>query len=392
MQALTVLKNWLYRHPQLLFFASKYSPTIILARPIILLLARLFISRPEKCSVLHISYMIHVPWHMTRILRKYGVHADYLALGTGGPTWDKADYTYKSLIIPFVRPLRELWLFWTLLTRYKAIHFHFGMTPSYDAWEAPALHALGRRVVLHLRGCEARDRERNMMLHPHCNICQDCDYNASGCSNIGSKKRINRVMKVADIVLVTTPDMKDFIPQAMHFPFFPPIEQTLPAHTPKEAGKPFTIVHITNHPGIEGTQLIEDCIQRLKAKGYNLSFRFFRDISHTDALKELSKADMSIGKMKMGYYANAQIESMVLGVPTITWVRPDLMTEALRNSAFIFSSLDDLENTLEYWLDHPEELAARALQARNSILELHNEESLARQLIEYYLPSPLETQ
>lgn len=144
------------------------------------------------------------------------------------------------------------------------------------------------------------------------------------------------------------------------------------------------IVHVTAHPGIEGTRYIEHAIQNLKAKGYRINFVFLRNVPHTRVMEELRTADLSIGKMKMGYYANAQIEAMAMGVPTITYVRPEFMTEELANSGFIFSTIDDLEATLEYYLLHPEELERKRRIARSSILSLHDNAALARRLIEFY--------
>ncbi|MFM8392411.1 MAG: glycosyltransferase, partial [Acidobacteriota bacterium] len=88
--------------------------------------------------------------------------------------------------------------------------------------------------------------------------------------------------------------------------------------------------------------------------------------------------------MKMGYYANAQIESMYLGVPAVTHVRPEFMTPELESSGLIVSTLDNLESTLEHYLTHPEELAQKRARARSSILELHSEERLTALLMRVY--------
>jgi glycosyltransferase involved in cell wall biosynthesis len=88
--------------------------------------------------------------------------------------------------------------------------------------------------------------------------------------------------------------------------------------------------------------------------------------------------------MKMGYYANAQIESMMLGVPTVTFVRPEFMTTDLEESGFIICELAELEEVLEHYLRHPEELSYKRARARPSIEELHNNGELARRLIGIY--------
>jgi glycosyltransferase involved in cell wall biosynthesis len=194
-------------------------------------------------------------------------------------------------------------------------------------------------------------------------------------------------MAHADAVLVTTPDMKDFIPQAEHFPFFAP--EHLPEITSgrdegSDGPRPFRIVHATNHPGIEGTEEIRKSVNRLRSRGYTIDFRFLTKVPPERVLEELAEADLSIGKMKMGYYANAQIESMALGVPAVTYVRPEFMTEDLRRSGLIFSTLDKLEETIAFYLDNPKALEAKKRTARSSILRLHDNDALARRMMELY--------
>jgi Glycosyltransferase len=257
---------------------------------------------------------------------------------------------------------------------------------SRTGWELPILKLMGRKIVLHYRGCEGRSPDKNQELHPEMNICQKCDYDRWVCRE--GKKRVERIRKYADISLVTTPDLKDFLPKATHFPFFCPDIDYEKYAWQGTVNEEIKIVHITNHPGIEGTDDIKRAIDSLKTKGYKINFVFLRGVTPEKALEEYKSADIGIGKMKMGYYANAQIESMFCGVPTITYVRPEFMTPELKDSGFIFTHLNDLEKTLEHYLKHPEELAEKRKNARASILRIHDNETLARQLIVLYGMKP----
>jgi glycosyltransferase involved in cell wall biosynthesis len=107
-------------------------------------------------------------------------------------------------------------------------------------------------------------------------------------------------------------------------------------------------------------------------------------VTHAAVLGALAEADLSIGKMKMGYYANLQIESMMAGVPTITHVRPEFMTAALRESGFIFATLDTLAETIEYYVTHPDALTDKRQRARASIQALHDNAAIARQYQKLY--------
>ncbi|MFH0732514.1 MAG: hypothetical protein V2A72_06295 [Candidatus Omnitrophota bacterium] len=362
----------LYRFASHNFFMLMY--------PVNSLLAVALRNKKYKDSVLHISYMVHIPYYTTRILRRHGIKADYLAVGGKSPWWDKYDYNFYP-----VGPWQEFLFFWKVVARYEVIHSHFGIILSQTGWELPFLKLMGRKIVLHYRGCEARDPEKNKKLHPDVNICQHCDYEGWVCRK--GKKRIQRIKKYVDISLVTTPDMKEFIPDAIHFPFFTPCidyEKFRNRKAAFKAGEKVKIVHVTNHPGIEGTSMIRKAIDNLRDKGHDIDFVFLKGVTPEQALAEYRDADFSVGKLKMGYYANAQIESMFLDVPSITYARPEFMTQELRDSGFIFTSLKDLEKTLEFYITNPDEYEKKKLKARQSILKLHDNDKLSKQLLDIY--------
>lgn len=357
----------------------------ILLRPLNAALVPLLRKRVTPGSVLHISYMVHVPWHTVTLLRRHGVNAEYLSIGTS-PVWDKADHVFRRLRLPGLRVFHEAWVFWTLVARYEIIHAHFMYGISTTGWEWPVLKKLGRRLVVHWRGCEARDMSVNVRLHPESNICQECDYRPRICQTESAQMRRLAASRHGDLALVTTPDLKDFQPEARHFPFFSPDIDALPAVSGlRWPQRPrFRLVHVTSHPGIEGTGQIEAVVQRLRASGHPIDFVVLKNVSHAEALRAFADADMAIGKMKMGYYANAQIESMCLGVPTITCVRPEFMTAELQNSGLIFADFGTLEAVLEHYMTNPDALSEKRRVARRGILQLHDNDRLVGELVGHY--------
>ncbi len=327
--------------------------------------------------------MVHIPYHTTRLLRQFGVKADYLAVGES-LVWDRCDFRKKPAPLSFLQTWEEFRLLWRVVAKYEIIHLHFMICLSESGWELPLLKKMGRKIVVHYRGCEARDRRRLMALHPRMNICQQCDYDAF-CETKSCRRRRALAKKYGDCFVVTTPDLKDFVPEAEHLPFFAPEIEDQPVPPARLSGnRIFKIVHVTNHPGLEGTDQIRAAVERLKDKGHAIHFVFLRGVPPDQVMREYRDADLAIGKMKMGCYANAQIESMTLGVPTVTYVRPEYMTDELRESGFIFTTLEGLEQTLEFYLTHPGELEKKRKIARSSILRLHDNAKLCRRLIDLY--------
>ena len=357
-----------------------YHASVAALQPLNLVLSILLRHRVRPRSVLHLSGMIHVPWQTTRLLRQQGWHADYIAIGKS-PIWDLADFCREEKR-PGLDAFNEFWWFWRVMARYSIVHLHFMKTLSRTGWELYWLKRMGCKIVVHWRGCEIRDRERNMALHPDINLCQECDYKPPACKLEVNEQRRRLARRFGDASLVTTPDMLDFVPDATYLPFFAPDQA--PAPRRRDPGEAFRLVHVTVHQGLEGTRQIREVVERLQRKGYRINFRALAWIKPHEVLQAFAEADMAIGKMKMGHYANAQIESMTMGVPTITFVRQEFMTDDLRRSGFIFATLKNLEEVLEHYLSHPDELAAKRAIARASILRLHDNQAIAARLSRMY--------
>lgn len=377
MRLRTSLPSWLRR---LLVWAEAgaYRASLVALMPVNHLLARVMAWRTPAKSVLHVSALVHVPYHTVRILREHGVSADYLAVGDS-PWWQESDYHYQPRRLAFVSVLQEMWWVWGIVCHYDIVHAHFMVTVSRTGWEWPLLRRMGRHIVVHYRGCEIRDRELNQRLHPEMNICEECDYQPRICEMPVNERRRVLASRYGSAFLVTTPDMKDFVPNAVHVPFFVMSNEPVLDAAAPTATRRWKVVHATNHPGIEGSRRIKDAIDEVVKRGYPIHYVPLTGVNHERVLAELVDADLSIGKMKMGYYANQQVESMVAGVPTITYVRPEFMTEALRESGFIFATLDGLPDVIERYLSDRQAFAAKRAQARRSILALHDNGAISKQ-------------
>ena len=351
-----------------------YVLTAVALYPVNFLLSWSLRKRFTPRSVVHIGEMRHLQFSLVQALKDDGVDASYVACGSS-PHWNKCDVHLPHLKNPIHAAIRDSLVLWKFVARHEIIHCHCMMGVSHYQWEFRLLKGMGRRIIAHWRGCEARERDKNMALHPVVNICENCDYAPDYlCAARENVRRRKAARSYADTHIVTTPDIKDFYPGAIHLPLLQPPD--LPKRIEAsvwnpDCGRPFKIVHITNQPGIEGTELIQRAVDKLVKAGWPLLFVHLSGQPHSRVLDELADADLSIGKLKMGYYANSQIESMTMGVPVIIWIRPDLMTKELENSGLIFSTLDGIADTIEDLLQHPEKLNAPRNKLQASVSRLH---------------------
>ncbi len=355
--------------------------------PLNMLLARLLHGRRGK-GVLHIATVTHQPYLITRHLRAQGFDADFLAIGEGWLSYNEEGWDFHLRRIALPGPFRyiyEFWWAWKLYPKYQLVHSHFLQLIG-SGWELKFLKMMGKKIVFHFRGDDIRRKEINLQRNPELNCCQECNYPDDYCHDPQRDLLVDLARRYGDLRLVTTPDLNDFSPEAIHFPFIIP---ELPGQKPidsgekKISGKTINILHVTNHEGIDGTRYIVNAVSRLKEEGYPIDLIMPRKVPFQEMLKIESRADLSIGKLMMGYYANAQVESMYFGVPTMCYIREDFLKN-IPDCPIINVRPENLYPRLKHYLDHRDELLEMGKRGPEFARKHHSGDVLAKKLIEMY--------
>jgi hypothetical protein len=364
-----------------------YLLSIAVLLPGHLLLVLLLRWRVRPRSVVHVGELRHVVHDTVAALKAAGLDATYVGLGHN-PFWTACDVALPHLSNPVRAALRDSVVFWRVVAPHAVVHCHCLMGVSHYQWDIVLLRLLGRRVVGHVRGCEGRERVRAMAL-PECRaMCWDCDYLPRPlCEGREQRRRRWIFRRLAHAILVTTPDLLDFWPEALHLPFFLPVSPPpAPDRQPwtPESGRPFRVVHVTNQPGIEGTYRIRRAVERLTRRGLPVEFIHVSGAPPAQVFGAYHTADLAVGKMLMGYYANAQIESLLSGLPTVCQVRPRFVTPQIEHSGLVLATFDDLDSVIERLACDPMAWAAKSAVARPSALVLHDPATIVAKLKAVY--------
>jgi hypothetical protein len=284
--------------------------------------------RPTRVrSVLQLSILSHKPYMVSRALRDEGLKSDcfMLNVGVGKSILDVGwDYGLRADLSPRKRRLLEHVYLWTVLARYDVIHSHFKTFLSDTGWELDYLRRLGKVLVFQFRGCDVRHRSLNMRLQPVLNCCQECEYPVGSCDTPYQFQQVGIAMNHADLLFVTTPDLIDFVKGSEHIPFIHPVGVNFDGIVAaKRAPGVFRVVTSSNHDGIDGTRFIRAAVERLGNEGWPIELIEVNNMPYADALAMYKSADVYVGKLRMGYYNNANIETMLLGVPNMSYIRDD---------------------------------------------------------------------
>ena len=338
-------------------------------------------------SVLQLSIISHKQFMVSRAMRRHGLKSDYFALNVGskpGILDVGYDYCLKADVSPRKRRLLEVFYLWTVLARYDVIHSHFKSLLSADGWEFDYLKRLGKVVVFHYRGCDVRHRSLNMQLQPVLNCCQECDYPVGSCDTEYQRSQVAITRRYGDAFFVTTPDLRDFVKGSEHIPFIHPVGVDFDAIVPVDRDPvTFRVVTSSTHHGIDGTRFIRAAVERLRAEGHLIELIEVSETQYHEALSIYKSADVYVGKLRMGYYNNANIETMMLGVPNMSYIRDEYRSIA-PDCPIIVTTPDTVYDRLRYYLDHRDELRGIGALGPAFVQKHHDPDRIALDMIERY--------
>lgn len=206
------------------------------------------------------------------------------------------------------------------MRRYDVFHLYFGNTLFPHPYpDLPLLRALGKRIIFHFCGCDVRNRAATLR-----------QYDLSGCTECISlvclgKRHPNPAR--ADVSLVSTPDLLEFVPGAILMPG--PIDLARwkprpPRTVPISPQDPVRILHAPSDREIKGTKYVIDAVERLKAAGHPVELLMLEGIPHEQVVDFCDTADLAIDQLMIGAYGTVSIEMMAKGVPVICRIRDDL--------------------------------------------------------------------
>jgi glycosyltransferase involved in cell wall biosynthesis len=256
------------------------------------------------------------------------------------------------------------------LRQYDVFHLYFGNTLfPYPYPDLPLLRALGKRIVFHFCGCEVRNRAITLE-----------KYRISGCSECVSLVCLSKHHPdpaKADVTLVSTPDLLEFVPGAILMPGPVDLDKWTPRPlrtTPISEADPVRILHAPSDREIKGTRHLIDAVERLRAGGYPIELMMLEGVPHDHVAEFCSQADIAADQLMIGAYGTVSIEMMAKGVPVVCRIRDDLRQHYPADLPIVSAGPDDIYNVLEDLIQHPEswpELGKRGIDYVRHEHEMH---------------------
>jgi hypothetical protein len=289
--------------------------------------------------------------------------------------------------------------------RYDVIHYYFGR--SFMLWDdfgrvlgrsaeedrkalrdAALAKKLGRKLVMTLQGCDARQADVSNRTNV-ITMCRPdgCPAYAACTVGIDTTRRamIGTLLPLMDRVFYLNPEIGHLVPGGTFLPYAN-VDVAGETVTLPEPGR-LRILHAPSNSGIKGTPLILAALERLKSR-FDFELVLVENTPHAEAVKLYRSADLVIDQILAGWYGGFAVELMAMGKPVAAYIREEDrgFVEPQMWDEMPILRLDPrtLDDDLACILGNPGALRAQGERSRRFVERWHNPALTARALLDIY--------
>lgn len=136
---------------------------------------------------------------------------------------------------------------------------------------------------------------------------------------------------------------------------------------PNGSHNPLIFLHCPSNRALKGTEHIVQAAEELQAEGYELSLIILEKMPHECVLEAMSRADVVIDQLLIGWYGMVAIEAWALRKPVICYIRPDLP-----DAPACPADPSTIKDAMREMLKYPETLAMWAQKGYEYARKVHD--------------------
>jgi len=266
-----------------------------------------------------------------------------------------------------------------ILNFYDIFHFHYGTTIFPDYRDLKILRKKGKRIIMHHWGNDVRFHDLARLNNPYV-------YTGDSPPN----KKINRKLKVLSKYIPEAivqdyevlPYVKPYYKKVHVLPLAVDLRRFKPFYPDIQKKRPL-ILHAPTNPEFKGTAYIEAAINSLKNK-YDFDYRRIEKMANNQVISLYQEADIIVDQILCGSYGLLSVESMALGKPVITYIRPDLVNTFPGDLPVVSANPDNIYDAIQMLLEQPVLRYMLGVMGRRYVKRHHASKVVVKKLISIY--------
>lgn len=337
--------------------------------------------RSDKKVFLGLENIAGIFTSLKKGFEQNGVQADFYSLNEhifGYDTDKIISYSSNS----FIRKFQKILLIIKLLFKYDYFIFDSAGTlfPGYK--DIKLLRFFGKKTMVIFTGCDIRLPEKVEMYK--WNPCRNCgdQYKAFVGCVLSSKPSLINTMENNFDILVSAEEAAGSLNRKYHSTLFP-VDINKFSYTGVNPGTKLKILHAPSNPEYKGTAYINEAVNRLRDE-FEFEFIVKSNIKAEELYEEISRADLVIDQMLVGFYGLFSIESMAMGKPVVCYIREDILKNSPVDLPVINANPDTLYSVLKEILKDPSVLIEKGSQSRQYAEKYHDAAKIAKQYYELF--------
>lgn len=275
----------------------------------------------------------------------------------------KTQYTYICPIDkthPYLLYTYTFFFFLFSLFRYDILHFLSGetiLTRKLRPVELWIYKLLGKKVIMHFVGADIRsplylDWKRE-------NLGEFLQgKKGPKLTDEAQDKLIADARKYADVILVSSADLLEIIPEATLFPVLVDLDQ-LPK--PGKNNNKIKILFSPSSHRTKGSNYVHEVLKKIECNykdkvelilpGKNIDHPNKYPLTRYNILKEMSEAHIVIDQMLIGWYGLKSVEALACGCDVICYIQDDLRKYQFPDSPIVVADILTLESKIRELVD-----------------------------------------
>jgi glycosyltransferase involved in cell wall biosynthesis len=144
------------------------------------------------------------------------------------------------------------------------------------------------------------------------------------------------------------------------------------------------IMHAPSIKETKGTKFVYDAIEKLRKIGMDFEYTEVFGVTHKEAMKMYSEADVIVDELLMGSYGALACEAMALGKPVVTYILDELVSTYPDGFPIVNANPNTIFKVLEELVASPEQRYEIGRKSRVYAEKVHDIKVVAGKLLEIY--------